>query len=175
MPALPGHAAPPPPPPLGRATHGRRLRLARRVDARDRRFGTARRVVWAVAQEGEAPRVSAYGLRDKSAALPMTPDTLFRIYSMTRAVSGVALLRLIEEGKIALDAPVDRYIPQFADRRVFREMRNGQVVTVPAKTRMTVRHLLTYTSGYSSLPSTRAKSASITAASWRSTRASTRA
>ncbi len=152
MPALPGHAAPPPPPPLAAqrtaAGYASLDASMREIVDSGRRAG----LVWAVAQEGEAPRVSAYGLRDKSAALPMTPDTLFRIYSMTRAVSGVALLRLIEEGKIALDAPVDRYIPQFADRRVFREMRNGQVVTVPAKTRMTVRHLLTYTSGYSYAP-----------------------
>lgn len=152
VPALPGHSAPPPPPPLvvqhtaaGYAALDASMRGI--VDA-GRRAG----LVWAVAREGEAPRIVAYGLRDKAAGLPMTPDTLFRIYSMTRAVSGVALLRLVEEGRIALDAPVERYIPQFADRRVFRELRDGQVVTVPAKTRMTVRHLLTYTSGYAYAP-----------------------
>jgi CubicO group peptidase (beta-lactamase class C family) len=109
-------------------------------------------LVWAIARDGEAPRIVAYGLRDKAAALPMTPDTLFRIYSMTRAVSGVALLRLIEEGRISIDAPVERYIPQFAGRRVLSEVRDGQVVTVPATTRMTVRHLLTYTSGNAYAP-----------------------
>lgn len=125
------------------------------LDARMRAIvdgGRRAGLVWAVAREGEPARVSAYGLSDKSASRRMTPDTLFRIYSMTRAVSGVALLRLIEEGKISIDAPVEQYIPQFANRRVFREVRDGQVVTVPSSARMTVRQLLTYTSGYAYAP-----------------------
>ncbi len=125
------------------------------LDARMRAIVDAGRragLVWAVAREGEPARISAYGLSDKSTARPMTPDTLFRIYSMTRAVSGVALLRLIEEGKISIDAPVEQYIPQFANRRVFLEVRNGKVVTEPAPARMTVRQLLTYTAGFAYAP-----------------------
>jgi CubicO group peptidase (beta-lactamase class C family) len=148
-PTAPALAAPPPlattPTQAGYAALDARMRAI--VDA-GRRAG----LVWAVAREGEPVHVAAYGLRDKSAALPMTPDTLFRIYSMTRAVSGVALLRLVEEGRISLDAPLEQYIPQFANRRVFRELRDGQVITVPATTRMTVRQLLTYTSGYAYAP-----------------------
>lgn len=145
----PGPAATAPlaisPTPAGYAALDARMRAI--VDS-GRRAG----LVWAVAREGEPVHVASHGLRDKSAALPMTPNTLFRIYSMTRAVSGVALLRLIEEGRISIDAPVDQYIPQLANRQVFREVRDGKVVTVPATTRMTVRQLLTYTAGYAYAP-----------------------
>ena len=105
-------------------------------------------LVWAVAREGEPLHLRAYGMRDKAAGRPMTTDTIFRIYSQTRAVSTVALLKLVEDGKISIDDPVDRYIPSFAKLRVIQEVRNGRVITAPAQTRMTVRHLLTYTSGY---------------------------
>ncbi len=131
--------------PAGYAALDARMRAI--VDA-GRRSG----LVWAVAREGEPTHLAAYGMRDKSAELPMTTGSIFRIYSMTRAVSGVALLRLIEEGRISIDAPVEQYIPQFANRRVFNEVRDGKVVTSPAKQRMTVRHLLTYTSGYAYAP-----------------------
>jgi CubicO group peptidase (beta-lactamase class C family) len=120
------------------------------LDARMRQVvdsGRRAGIVWAIARDGDAPRILAYGLRDRSAGLAMTPDSIFRIYSMTRAVSGVALLRLVEEGRIALDAPVERYVPQLANRQVVREVRDGLVVTSPAAARMTVRQLLTYTSG----------------------------
>ena len=105
-------------------------------------------VVWAIAREGAPLHLRAYGQRDKSAGRPMTTDTIFRIYSQTRAVSTVALLRLVEQGQLSIDDPVDRYIPSFAKLRVIREVRDGRVVTAPARTGMTVRHLLTYTSGY---------------------------
>ena len=152
VPAIPGHDIPPAPPPLAMhpTTAGYAALDASMRDLVDsgRRAG----LVWAVAREGAPLHIQAYGLRDKAAGRPMTPDTLFRIYSMTRAVSGVALLRLIEEGRISIDAPVENYIPQFANRRVFSAVRDGQIVTVPATTRMTVRHLLTYTSGYAYAP-----------------------
>ncbi len=145
----PAPTAPPPlattPTQAGYAALDARMRAI--VDA-----GHRAGLVWAVAREGEPVHLAAYGLRDRTAALPMTPDTLFRIYSMTRAVSGVALLRLAEEGRISIDAPVDRYIPQFANRQVFREVRDGKVFTAAATTRMTVRHLLTYTAGYAYAP-----------------------
>lgn len=105
-------------------------------------------LVWAVAREGAPPHIQAYGMRDKAAGRPMTTDTIFRLYSMTRAVSAVALLQLVEAGRISLDDPVSKYIPSFAQLRVLREVRDGQVVTVPATRPMLVRHLLNYTSGY---------------------------
>lgn len=141
-------SAPPPPPPIAtRPTPAAFTELDARMRAlvdSGRRAG----IVWAVAREGAPLHLAAYGSRDKSAGRPMTPDTIFRIYSMTRAVSGVALLQLVEAGKIDLDAPVARYIPQLADRQVLREVRGGKVVTTPARSQPTVRQLLTYTSGF---------------------------
>ncbi|MFO1457107.1 MAG: serine hydrolase domain-containing protein [Steroidobacteraceae bacterium] len=150
MAAAAATAAPAPAPavPLAQAPSAAGLAA---LDARMRAIvdgGRRAGLVWAIARDGDAPRILSYGLRDKSAARAMTPDTIFRIYSMTRAVSGVALLRLAEDGKIELDAPVARYIPQLADRQVLREVRDGRVVTTPARSQPTVRQLLTYTSGF---------------------------
>jgi CubicO group peptidase (beta-lactamase class C family) len=105
-------------------------------------------LVWAVAREGAPLHLQAYGMRDKAAGRPMTTDTIFRLYSMTRAVSAVALLQLVEAGRVSLDDPVSKFIPSFATLRVLREVRAGQVVTAPATRPMLVRHLLSYTSGY---------------------------
>ncbi|MCU0758947.1 MAG: beta-lactamase family protein [Steroidobacteraceae bacterium] len=141
-PAPPGRLAPLAAAPSAAALAALDARMRAIVDS-GRRAG----IVWAIARDGDAPRILAHGLRDKSAGRAMTQDSIFRIYSMTRAVSGVALLRLVEEGRIALDAPVERYVPQLANRQVLREVRDGRVVTSPATARMTVRQLLTYTSG----------------------------
>ena len=83
-----------------------------------------------VARNGRIVEWRAYGQRDLARASPMRPDTIFRIYSMTKPVVSVALLSLLEEGRIAsLDEPVGKYLPSFADRPI------------------TVRNLLTHTSG----------------------------
>lgn len=88
-----------------------------------------------------------HGLRDVAAGLPVTADTLWRIYSMTKPVTSVAVLTLVEEGRLALDDPVDRYLPAFAEPRVYVGGTGENVVTRPATGPVRVRHLMTHTAG----------------------------
>ena len=79
---------------------------------------------------------------------PIAEDSLFRIASMTKPVTGAATMALIEEGLIGLDEPVDRLLPELADRRVLREVSAPLDDTVPAKRAITTRDLLTFTFGF---------------------------
>ena len=74
------------------------------------------------------------------------PDTLWRIYSMTKPITGMAVMLLVEEGRIGLDDPVSRYIPAFAHMRVLTHP-DTSLDSVPATRAITIRHLLTHTSG----------------------------
>jgi len=92
---------------------------------------------------------AAFGKRDEAADVEMTPDTIFRIASMTKAVTSVAVMQLVEQGKVALDEPAATYLPALADLQVldgFDEA--GKAILRPAKTPVTVRQLLTHTSGF---------------------------
>jgi CubicO group peptidase (beta-lactamase class C family) len=109
------------------------------------------RVAGAVAlvlQDGKPVYERAVGWADKEAGTKMTPDTIFRIASQTKAVTSVAVLSLMEEGKLTLTDPVSRYIPSFASSKVAVKSDDG-VKIVPAKRPITIRDLLTHTSGYS--------------------------
>jgi len=91
----------------------------------------------------------AFGHRDVAQGVEMTTDTIFRIASMTKPVTSVAVQMLIEEGKVALDDPISRYLPRFKDKRVFENFNpaDRSYTTRPANSEITVRHLLTHTSG----------------------------
>jgi CubicO group peptidase (beta-lactamase class C family) len=78
---------------------------------------------------------------------PMRRDTIFRIASMTKPVTAVATLILVEEGKLSLDAPVDRWLPELANRQVLRALDGQLGDTVPSQRPITVRDLLTLTMG----------------------------
>jgi CubicO group peptidase (beta-lactamase class C family) len=105
-------------------------------------------VVGLVLQDGKPIYERAVGWADKEAGTKMAPDTIFRIASQTKALTSVAILSLMEEGKIGLTDPVSRYIPSFANSKV--AVRNGATVEiVPAKRPITVRDLLTHTAGIS--------------------------
>ena len=71
-----------------------------------------------IARNGKVVYNETWGMRDREQALPMTDDTIFRIYSMTKPVTGVALMMLYEEGKFFLNEPVAKYIPELADLQV---------------------------------------------------------
>jgi CubicO group peptidase (beta-lactamase class C family) len=110
-------------------------------------------IVYAVARGGKLAVHSAVGWRNVENKVPMTTDTIFRIYSMSRAVTGCAILSLVDEGKLGLDDPVATYIPAVADMQVISEVLNGEVAaTVPQATPMTIRHLFNYTSGLGYAP-----------------------
>ncbi|CAM5558623.1 hypothetical protein SGLAM104S_04641 [Streptomyces glaucescens] len=101
----------------------------------------------AVARGGRVAHLTTYGHRDVAAGLPVEPDTLWRIYSMTKPVTAVAALLLMEEGLLALDDPVARYLPEFADARVHVEGSGEEVRTRPAAGPIRIRHLMTHTAG----------------------------
>lgn len=82
------------------------------------------------------------------AAVGLEPDAIVRIQSMTKPVVAVAALRLVADGRLGLDDPVERWLPELAGRRVLRTPDSPLDDTVPARTPITVRHLLTCTSGY---------------------------
>ncbi|WP_375425850.1 serine hydrolase domain-containing protein [uncultured Friedmanniella sp.] len=79
---------------------------------------------------------------------PIREDAIFRIQSMTKVVTAVAALRLVAAGRIGLEEPVERWLPELADRRVLTEPTAGLTDTVPERSPITLRHLLTNTSGY---------------------------
>jgi CubicO group peptidase (beta-lactamase class C family) len=103
-------------------------------------------VTTAVARHGKLAFFGTFGQRDIEASAPMSPDAIFRIYSMSKPITGVALMILYEEGKFRLSDPVAKYIPEFA---------NLQVAVGPKGTRVekanhpiTIRELMTHTAGF---------------------------
>ena len=100
-----------------------------------------------VTRAGRVVHVSTCGQRDVEAGLPVELDSLWRIYSMTKPVTSVAAMMLYEEGAFELKDPVSRFIPSFADVRVFREGSSLKAVTEPATEPVRIWHLLTHMSG----------------------------
>jgi CubicO group peptidase (beta-lactamase class C family) len=101
----------------------------------------------AVARRGRVVHLSHYGRRDVEADLPVTDDTLWRIYSMTKPITSVAALMLYERCALELTDPVSRYIPSFADVRVYKAGSALNPATVPAVEPVRIWHLLTHTAG----------------------------
>ncbi|MFF8958300.1 serine hydrolase domain-containing protein [Streptomyces sp. NPDC014894] len=101
----------------------------------------------AVTRDGRVAHLAEYGLRDVENGLPAEGDTLYRAWSMTKPVTSVAAMILVEEGLIGLQDPIDRYLPAFADARVYQRGPVDRPVTVAAAEPIRVRHLLSHTSG----------------------------
>ncbi|MFJ9656595.1 serine hydrolase domain-containing protein [Streptomyces griseoflavus] len=101
----------------------------------------------AVARGGRVAHLTVYGARDVAAGLPVESDTLWRIYSMTKPVTTVGALMLVEEGLLSLDDPVGRHLPAFAEPRVYESGSGDRVRTRPAAGPLLVRHLMTHTAG----------------------------
>ena len=100
-----------------------------------------------VRRHGRLAYVARCGSRDLEAGLPVTDDTVWRIYSMTKPITSVAAMMLQEEGALQLTDPVSKFIPSFADLRVYAGGSDQNPLTVPATEPMRVWHLLTHTSG----------------------------
>ncbi|MEU4717093.1 serine hydrolase domain-containing protein [Micromonospora purpureochromogenes] len=119
----------------------------------DRHFGRyvddGRLAGWqiVVTRRGEIAHSSTYGMRDVEAGTPVERDTLWRIYSMTKPITSVAAMMLWEEGHFELNDPISRWLPEFADVRVFDKGSALKAYTVPAIEPIRVWHLLTHTSG----------------------------
>jgi len=71
-----------------------------------------------IQRNGKTVYYSSFGVRDPGTKEPMTPDSIFRIYSMSKPITGAAVMMLIEEGKIRLTDPVSRFIPEFKNPKV---------------------------------------------------------
>ena len=101
----------------------------------------------AVARGGQVCHVASGGHADVEDAAPVEHDTIFRVYSMTKPITSVAALMLWEEGAFELKDPVSRFIPSFADARVFRSGSAVSPVTEPAVEPIRMWHLFTHTAG----------------------------
>lgn len=122
-----------------------RIERALAAMVKDQRAVGVSALVW---QGGRERYFGAAGLADREAKRPMTRDTLVQIFSMTKPVTGVALMQLWEQGKFGLDDPVSRYIPEFADARVYAgKDAAGVPLYRPAARPMTIRDLLRHTGG----------------------------
>ena len=97
-----------------------------------------------IARKGKVVHFDSIGMRDIENKKPVEADTIFRIYSMSKPITSVAVMILYDEGRIKLDDPVEKYIPAFKNMKVFN---NQQTQTNVAKNKMTIKHLLTHTSG----------------------------
>lgn len=100
-------------------------------------------------RNGQIVYQKAFGYRDVEAKTPAKVDDLFRIMSMTKAITTVGVMLLYEEGKIRLDDPVSRYIPAFQNPKIltaFHE-KDTTYTAIPARREVTIRHLLTHTAG----------------------------
>lgn len=97
-----------------------------------------------IARKGKIAHFEPLGMRDVENQKPVEPDTIFRIYSMSKPITSVAVMILYDEGHLKLDDPVEMYIPAFKDMKVYNK---EQTEAHAAKNKMTVKHLLTHTSG----------------------------
>ena len=123
-------------------------RLQRMSDAFKREIdkGTMPGVTVMVVRRGQIGWFNALGRQNPAASAPMAPNSIFRIFSMTKPMVSVGIMMLIEQGHFLLSDPIAKFIPEFADQKVGVE-NNGKLELVPLKRPMTVQDLLRHTSG----------------------------
>jgi CubicO group peptidase (beta-lactamase class C family) len=104
-----------------------------------------------IQQHGKPVFLESFGLRDVATGAPMTADTIFRLYSMSKPITSVAVMMLVDDGKLALDDPLSKYIPAFAGVKVAIETGahggNPALTTEPLRRPITIEDLLRHTSG----------------------------
>jgi CubicO group peptidase (beta-lactamase class C family) len=117
--------------------------IQRHIDA-----GEISGAVTLVARRGRLVHFEAHGLMDIESKRPMQKDAIFRIASMSKPITGVAVMMMLEEGKLRLNDPVSKFLPEFKDSKVAVAKGNsGDSYTVPADRELTIRDLLTHTNG----------------------------
>jgi CubicO group peptidase (beta-lactamase class C family) len=102
-----------------------------------------------VARGGEVAYRDVYGMADIDRGIKLADDTIFRIYSMTKPITSIALMQLVEQGRVLLTNPVSRYIPSFKDPRVYVSGGPEDYATEPADREITIHDILTHMSGLS--------------------------
>jgi CubicO group peptidase (beta-lactamase class C family) len=100
-------------------------------------------------RKGQVADFFAIGHQDRQKRAPMQADTIVRIYSLTKIITSVAALTLIEEGKLGLSHPIKEYLPEFSDMKIFVGGNPQHRELTPAEAVITVHHLFTHTSGFS--------------------------
>jgi len=100
-----------------------------------------------VVRHGKVAWFKAQGMADREASKSMPADAMFRICSMTKPITSVAVMMLYEEGKFLLDDPVSKYLPEFKNAKVLVKPASGATYTIPATKEITIRDLLRHTSG----------------------------
>ena len=104
----------------------------------------------AVATDRETLYAGAFGIRDSVSQKPVDTQSIFGIASMTKAITTVAALQLVEQGKLSLRDPIEKFLPEFATMQVLTgfEAGSGKPLLRPAKLQPTIHHLLTHTGGF---------------------------
>jgi CubicO group peptidase (beta-lactamase class C family) len=100
-----------------------------------------------IQQHGAPSYFESFGLRNVESKRPMTPDTIFRLYSMSKPITSVAAMMLVEDGKLGLDDPLSKYIPAFAGAKVGVESTDGELVLEPLSRPIAILDLMRHTSG----------------------------
>lgn len=102
-----------------------------------------------IVRNGKIVYYKAFGMADNAANRPLKRDDIFRIASMSKAITSTAVMMLWEEGKFQLDDPISKYIPEFKNQTVLKNFKfqDSTYTTEPVKSEITIRHLLTHTSG----------------------------
>jgi CubicO group peptidase (beta-lactamase class C family) len=100
-----------------------------------------------VARHGQVVWLNAAGDQDRENHKPMRTDSIFRICSMTKPIVSLAVMMLYEQGRFQLDDPISKFIPEFKDEKVLVTPKDGKPYTIPASNPITIRNLLTHTSG----------------------------
>ncbi len=109
--------------------------------------GRLKGVSYQVFRRGEIAHTAVMGLADAERGAPLKDDSIFRIYSMTKPITSLAFMMLVEEGKVALDDPVSRYIPSWKNLGVYQSGIDGAYITRPVARPMQIVDLLRHTSG----------------------------
>lgn len=104
-------------------------------------------IITLLARDGKIVDFQTYGYRDVERQLPMERDTICRVYSMSKIITSVATLMLLEEGRLNLDDPVAKFLPEFKDVKVWTGGTADAPQTEPLKRPITIMHLMTHTSG----------------------------
>jgi CubicO group peptidase (beta-lactamase class C family) len=121
-----------------------RIGTAVQHDIDERRVAGA---VTLVVRHGRVAWFKSQGMMDREAGKTMRPDAMFRICSMTKPITSVAVMMLYEEGRFLLDDPVSKYLPEFKAPKVWVKPTSGEPYSIPATKEITIRDLLRHTSG----------------------------
>lgn len=126
-----------------------------RIDATLKRFVDSGKIVGVSAlifEKGKEVYFNSFGLADREANKPMDRNTIVRIFSMTKPVTGVALMTLFEKGAFQLDEPLAKYAPEFADMKVYKGVdASGNLILEPAKRPITIRDITRHTAGFAGM------------------------